>query len=37
MTPDQFDELFSIVRHRLVKNSYREPLDPELRLAAVLK
>lgn len=37
MTPVQFQFLYEVVRHRLIKRSWREPLDPQLRLAIILQ
>lgn len=37
MTPGQFEYVYSRVRHRLIKNSRRAPLDPQFRLAITLQ
>lgn len=37
MSVAQFQFLYQIVRPRLVKRSWREPLDPQLRLAITLQ
>lgn len=37
MTPAQFQFIYDIVRPRLIKRSWREPLHPQLRLAITLQ
>lgn len=37
MTPHQFETLYGLIRHRLIKRSKRRPLSKRLRLIITLK
>ena len=37
MPPNMYDEILERIRHRITKFSYREPLEPGLKLALTLR